>query len=203
MDDIVKTELGLEVPPKPGEAWREHTAERWKRDDLASYQMCVALIRTGMVNQSELARLVAEHRGERGITKGVSRNSIHALMMSDEFKPGEIEEIIARASRIATAQALDKVVEVVDKVTKPKDLGAVAMALNTVHTVKQISGGKPTSIVERRDKFSLQDFEGLRQKARERVIEAKETAVAPLTLTEGGDLPAVEVIVEKEPAQQP
>lgn len=188
-EPLITTELGLTVPMKPDEEWREHTAERWKRDDRESFDLCCALIRTGMVNQSELKRIVDEHRARGGNKTGVSRNTIHALMMSDEFGAGEIEEIIGKAARITTAQALDKVSEMVDKVKKPKDLGAVAMALTTVHNVKQISSGRPTSIVEKRGKFSLQDFHAEREKARARLrdvtpptLELQESVTVPIEL---------------------
>ncbi len=195
-EKLVKTDLGLEVPPKPNEEWREHTAERWKRDDRESYAMCCALIRTGLVNQSELARIVEKDRKDRGLKNGISRNTIHALMMSNEFGAGEIEEIIGKAARITTAQALNKVAEMVDKVKKPKDLGAVAMALTTVHNVKQISSGRPTSIVEKHSKFSLQEFEALKQKAREQVRDVGLVVEMPLALPEQVTAPVPVLPVE-------
>jgi len=165
-ESLTTTELGLEVPEKPEQAWRKHTAERWKRDDRESFDMCVFMIRQGELNQSELARLVAEHRAERGITEGISRNTIHALMMSDEFSPGEIDTLAERHARILRAQTLNKAAEMVDKVKSAKDLGALAMVATAGHNIAQTMSGKPTSIVEKAHKFSVQDFEALKAKAK-------------------------------------
>lgn len=191
-EELTKTELGLEVPVKPGEGWRKHTAERWKRDDLVSYEMCIELIRGGEVNQSELARLVAENRAERGLSEGVSRNSIHALMMSSEFAPGEIDQIAQRAASVLRLQTLGKSIEMVDKVKSTKDLGALAMVATMGHNVAQTMGGKPTAISERRDKFSFEDFEAAKERARKKslegAIEAELLPVAvPLTIAKGGE----------------
>lgn len=166
MSDLVKTELGLEVPERPEQSWRKHTAERWMRDDRESYDMCVFMIRQGELNQSELARLVAEHRAERGIEEGISRNTIHALMMSDEFTPGELDALAAKGASVLRAQTLGKASEMVDKVKSAKDLGALAMVATTGHNIAQTMTGKPTSIVEKTHKFSVQEFEALKAKAK-------------------------------------
>ncbi len=165
MNDLVKTELGLKVPEKPEQAWRKHTAERWKRDDRESYEMCVFMIRQGELNQSELARLVAEHRAERGIEEGISRNTIHALMMSDEFSAGELDAISAKGASVLRAQTLGKASEMVDKVKFAKDLGALAMVATTGHNIAQTMSGKPTSIQEKQHKFNVQDFDAIKAKA--------------------------------------
>jgi hypothetical protein len=166
MNDLVKTELGLDVPEKPEQAWRKHTAERWKRDDRESYEMCVFMIRQGELNQSELARLVAEHRGERGIEEGISRNTIHALMMSEEFSAGELDAIAAKGASVLRAQTLGKASEMVDKVRSAKDLGALAMVATTGHNIAQTMCGKPTSIQEKQHKFNVQDFDAIKAKAK-------------------------------------
>lgn len=166
MNDLVKTELGLKVPEKPEQAWRKHTAERWKRDDRESYEMCVFMIRQGELNQSELARLVAEHRAERGIEEGISRNTIHALMMSEEFSAGELDAIAAKGASVLRAQTLGKASEMVDKVKFAKDLGALAMVATTGHNIAQTMSGKPTSIQEKQHKFNVQDFDAIKAKAK-------------------------------------
>lgn len=158
-DTLTTTELGLEVPPKPAEEWREHTAERWKEREPETYAQAVHLIRSGLTNQSELARIF-----------GRCRNSIHALMMSAEFTRGEINAIIERAALIGTAQMQDKMMELTDKARSTKDLGAVAMGLTTMHNIKQISGGGPTEIKEVRHRFSIEDFEAARAQRKEKLL---------------------------------
>jgi len=165
-EPLTTTELGLKVPEKPEQAWRKHTAERWMRDDRESYEMCVFMIRQGELNQSELKRIVDEHRLERGIEEGISRNTIHALMMSDEFSPGEIDSLAEKQARILRAQTLGKASEMVDKVKSAKDLGALAMVATAGHNIAQTMAGKPTSIVEKTHKFSVQDFEAVKAKAK-------------------------------------
>ena len=151
----VKTELGLEVPEKPGDEWREHTAERWKEREPQTYEQCIHLIKSGLTNQSELARVF-----------GKSRNTIQALMMSDVFGRGEINAIIERAALLGTAQMQDKLMELTDKAKSTKDLGAVAMGLTTMHNIKQISAGGPTQVKEVRHRFSIEDFEEARERKR-------------------------------------
>lgn len=172
---LVKTELGLKVPPRPGRTtYREHTSKGWKAKCPEDYAECCALIRLGLTNQSELARIFE-----------TSRNTIDALMMDrEEFAPGEIEAIIERRAIIGVAQLQDKLMELGDKAKSAKDIGGIAIGLTTMHNIKQISAGKPTQIVERRNKFSVADFEAVKQEARERVIQAKETPVLPLPLPE-------------------
>lgn len=176
---ITTTELGLKVPEKPEQAWRKHTAERWKRDDRESYDMCVFMIRQGELNQSELARLVAEHRAERGIEEGISRNTIHALMMSDEFSPGEIDALAEKNARILRAQTLNKASEIVDKVKSAKDLGALAMVATVGHNIAQTMSGKPTSIQERQHRFNVQDFDAIKARAAQKAKVIEVEALPP------------------------
>ena len=170
--------LPMDVPPRPGAEWRDHTAERWKERDPESYAECIYLIKTGVVNQSELARLF-----------GKSRNSIQALMMSDEFERGEINRIIERAALIGTAQMQDKLMELTEKVKSTKDMGALAMATTTMHNIKQISAGGPTEIKEHRHRFSVEDFEEARRK--------RTLNIEPSTLNiECGESAVVDVVAE-------
>lgn len=158
---VVTTELGMEVPVQEP-VWREHTAERFLRDDPDGHAMVCHLIRTGLMNQSELKRLVDEDRTARGIKTGVSRNTIAALMMSDAFAPGEIQEIIARSSAVVTAQGMGKMSELIDGASV-KDLGGVAMAVTTAHNIKQLSTGGPTAIV-RKETYSVDSYEEMRRR---------------------------------------
>ena len=138
------TELGLEVPVKPGEEYREHTAERWRESDRLSYDFCLYLIRTLLiVNRSELERQVTEHREKRDLP-GISRNSIIALINDEEeFKPGEIETIIKRSAALLTMESTSKARDLIDKSDSTKDIGAVAMMMTSAHNIKQLSTGGP------------------------------------------------------------
>lgn len=159
----VTTELGMTVPVKPGEEYREHTAERWKERDPASYAFALHLIRDlGIVNRSEIERQVSRHREERKLP-GISRNSVIALLNStQEFKPGEINDIIARQAALLTMESVGAARELVDKAKSTKDLGAVAMTMTSAHNVKQMSSGGPSQVKMVVHKFDLEDFERLR-----------------------------------------
>lgn len=157
-DGIVKTELGLEVPLKPGQGYRRHTAQYWKEHDSVSYEMCVEMVRSGILNVSELKRLVDENRLERGLKEGVSRNSIDALLISDEFTATALQEIKRKRSLIVSAQGVEKTSELIDKAKDAKDVGGVAMATKLMHDIAQVMSDRPTSIVEERQVLRVEDF---------------------------------------------
>ncbi len=146
-ETLTTTELGLTVPVKPGEEWREHTAERWKLRDPEGFEFALYLVRElGLTNKSKMEELVSAHRKARGL-EGISRNSIIALFNDrHEFKPGEIDDIIKRRSALLSADALDKIEELLYTAKAAKDLGAAAMALTAVYNVKQLSNGAATRI---------------------------------------------------------
>lgn len=138
---------GQPLPPPPAAEWREHTASRFREQDAEGYAFACYLVRElGITNKSEIVRLVDEHRAARQLD-GISRNTIIALMNDpQEFKAGEIEDIIKRRSLLTSADALDKVEELLSKAKSAKDLGAAAMALTSVYNVKQLSSGGATRI---------------------------------------------------------
>jgi hypothetical protein len=168
----------LALPPT--HAWREHTAERWKDRDPESYAFAIYLVRElGLTNKSEIERLVREHREARNLT-GISRNSIIALFHDQqEFRPGEIDEIIRRRSALLSADTLDKIEELLYKAKAAKDLGAAAMALTAVYNVKQLSHGGATRISgSTEDGKKAKTFEDFMKLAREKMKEP------PLPLSE-------------------
>jgi hypothetical protein len=178
---------GEALPPPPGEEYREHTAERWRdpvRGDPLSYDYCIYLIRElGITNRSELERQVDAHRKERGLG-GVSRNSIIALINDTTvFKPGEINQIIARSSALLTMESIGASRDLVEKAKSTKDLGAVAMVMTAAHNIKQIQSGGPTEIKAVHHRFSVDDFEKVKAAAQGKVIEV-ETVKSPATLPE-------------------
>jgi len=181
------TELGLTVPVVPGQEYREHTAERWRdpvRGDPLSYEFCIYLIRDlGITNRSELERQVDAHRKERGLG-GISRNSIIALINdSTVFKPGEINQIIARSSALLTMESIGASRDLVEKAKSTKDLGAVAMVMTAAHNIKQIQSGGPTEIKAVHHRFSVDDFERVKAEAQGKVVEV-ETVKPASTLKE-------------------
>jgi hypothetical protein len=178
---------GEALPPPPGEEYREHTAERWRdpvRGDPLSYDYCIYLIRElGITNRSELERQVDAHRKERGLG-GVSRNSIIALINDTTvFKPGEINQIIARSSALLTMESIGASRDLIEKAKSTKDLGAVAMVMTAAHNIKQIQSGGPTEIKAVHHRFSVDDFEKVKAAAQGKVIEV-ETLKTPPALPE-------------------
>ena len=178
---------GEALPPPPGEENREHTAQRWRdpvRGDPLSYDYCIYLIRElGITNRSELERQVDAHRKERGLG-GVSRNSIIALINDTTvFKPGEINQIIARSSALLTMESIGASRDLIEKAKSTKDLGAVAMVMTAAHNIKQIQSGGPTEIKAVHHRFSVDDFEKVKAAAQGKVIEV-ETLKTPPPLPE-------------------
>jgi hypothetical protein len=168
---IPTTELGLQVPVKEGAEYRVHTAGNWKGTDPESYGFALYLVRElGVTNKSKIREMVDEHRASRGLS-GVSRNSIIALFNSrEEFQPGEIDEIIRRRSALLSADALDKIEELLYTAKAAKDLGAASMALTAVYNVKQLSTGAATRISgNTTDGTKAKVFDEYLKKAREKM----------------------------------
>ena len=169
------TPLGLEVPTPPTQEWREHTTERWRDRDPESHAFALHLVRSlGLTNKTKLTELISAHRVARGLD-GISRNSLIALFNdAAEFKPGEIDEIIRRRSSLLTADALDKIEDLLDKAKAAKDLGAAAMALTAVYNVKQISSGGATRISgSTTDGVKARTFDDFLAKARAKLSSAQ------------------------------
>jgi hypothetical protein len=171
------TLLGLEVPVKPTEEYREHTAERWKEKDRESYDFALYLVRElGLTNKTKIVACVDEHRAARGVSS-VSRNSVIALLNGPEFKPGEIDEIIKRRSLLTTADALDKIEELLERAKAAKDLGAAAMALTAVYNVKQLSNGAATRITGKTEGDERKSFDRYLERARKKLEDAHGTII--------------------------
>lgn len=182
----LKLDNGEDLPPPVGEEYRRHTAGYWREKDPASFQFALYLIRDlGITNRSELERQVDAHRKERGIA-GVSRNTITALINDTSvFKPGEINEIIARSSALLTMESIGSARELVEKAKSTKDLGAVAMVMTSAHNIKQIQSGGPTEIKEVNHRFSVDDFEKVKAEARGKIVEAETVEIIPALSDEG------------------
>ncbi len=117
------------MPPDPKHEYREHTAERWLRDDPEGYHACVEMIKRGEVNRSELARQFDR-----------SRNSISALIYA-EFSVEQLQEVIAKKGLIVTAEALDRQEDVIPNATA-KELGALAMTSKAGMEVSKLARGQ-------------------------------------------------------------
>jgi len=202
---MTTTELGLEVPVPPGQEWREHTAARWKERDPESFAFALYLVRElGLINKSKIEKYVSSHREVRGLGS-ISRNSIIALFNDrEEFKPGEIDDIIRRSASLLSADALGKVEELLDKAQSAKDLGAVAMALTAVYNVKQISSGGATSIKgSTSDGVKAMAFDEFRRRAQQK-LQAAPLALEPAPLhREVEVVPIVRTFRSQRPAWLP
>lgn len=171
---------GQPLPPPPAAEWREHTAGRFREQDAEGYAFACYLVRElGITNKSEIVRLVDEHRQARRLD-GISRNTIIALMNDPtEFKAGEIEDIIRRRSLLTSADALDKVEELLSKAKSAKDLGAAAMALTSVYNVKQLSSGGATRISgNTQDSTKAKGFDHFMQLAQAELQKRQQTVSA-------------------------
>jgi len=119
------------------EAYREHTAERWKEEDPLGYAECIECINRGEVNVSQLADKF-----------GRSRQTIRALKMR-EFSVEQLRAINGKLAAIVVQESLAQQSEVIPD-AKVKDLGALAMASKAGTDVSQLLSGGPTEIVENR-----------------------------------------------------
>jgi hypothetical protein len=125
------------MPTPPSEAWREHTAERWLRDDPEGYARCIELIKGGETNKSRLADLFCR-----------SRNTIAALMVR-EFSVEQLKDITAKRAIILASDAMDRQDELVPHAGR-KELGALSMVAKSAFDVAQLASGGPTEVHEHR-----------------------------------------------------
>jgi hypothetical protein len=139
----------LALPGVPLEArqavWREHTAERWERDDPDAYAECIEAIRNGETNKTHLKNRF-----------GVSRNTVLALMMK-EFSVEQLQTINAKRAAITVGESLSRTDELVVYATE-KELGALAMVSKTAFDMAQLGSGGPTEVVEHRHLVSVEEF---------------------------------------------
>lgn len=141
----LRADDGSELPPPPKEEWREHTAERWQRDDPEGYAECIASVKRGEMNKTRLAA-----RFKR------SRNTVLALMVK-EFSVEQLREINGKVAAILTGEALTKQDELIE-LAGVKELGAVSISGKAAFDIAQVSSGGPTEIRETRRTMSVDDF---------------------------------------------
>lgn len=141
---LIDAETG-EILEPPHLAWREHTADRWKRDFPDQYAQCVEAIKAGEVNISRLSKMFGNPR----TGKDRSRNTITGLIHA-EFSVEQFKRITAMKAALASAQAFDQAGEVVEKATA-KELGALAMLGKGGMEVSQVLSGGPSEIKESRN----------------------------------------------------
>lgn len=193
---------GQPLPPPPGQEWREHTAGRFRDQDRDGYEFAVYLVRElGITNKCKLEDMVSTHRKARRLP-GISRNTIIALMNDpSEFLPGQIDDIIRRRSLLTTADALDKVEELLNAAKAAKDLGAAAMALTAVYNVKQLSSGGATRISgNTQDHDKAKGFDHFMQRARQ---ELEKRQQAPELPEETGHVVEMEMVAVNADLCQP
>ncbi len=88
-----------DLPPRPIDAWREHTAKNWKSSDPESYAVCIEMItQHGITSISDLQRELKTLEIDK------SRQTIAALMRS-EFSIEQLADL-AVVDRIRHAEHL-------------------------------------------------------------------------------------------------
>lgn len=135
----LKAEDGSDLPPPPSEEWREHTSERWLRDDPEAYHACIECIKRGELNKTRLSKRF-----------GVSRNTVLAMIVA-EFSVEQLREINGKIAAIVTGEALTAQDELIEEASV-KELGAVSIAGKAAFDIAQLASGGPT---ERRESISL------------------------------------------------
>ena len=135
----LKAKDGSDLPPPPPEEWREHTSERWLRDDPNAYRECIECVKRGELNKSRLAKRFQ-----------VSRNTVLAMIVA-EFSVEQLREINGKIAAIVTGEALAAQDELIESASV-KELGAVSISGKAAFDIAQLASGGPT---ERRESISL------------------------------------------------
>jgi len=130
---------GSDLPPPPSEEWREHTSERWLRDDPDGYRECIECVKRGELNKTRLSKRFK-----------VSRNTVLAMIVA-EFSVEQLREINGKIAAIVTGEALAAQDELIEDASV-KELGAVSIAGKAAFDIAQLASGGPT---ERRENITL------------------------------------------------
>ena len=128
-----------DLPPRPIDAWREHTAKNWKSSDPDSYAICIEMItQHGITNISDLERQLET----LGVKK--SRQTIAALIRT-EFSIEQLADLAAKNAAIARLQGTSKMAELIPD-AKKSDLMAISVATKINHDIERNLNGMPTEI---------------------------------------------------------
>ena len=128
-----------DLPPRPIDAWRQHTAKNWKSSDPDSYAICIEMItQHGITNISDLERQLET----LGVKK--SRQTIAALMRT-EFSIEQLADLAAKNAAIARLQGTSKMAELIPD-AKKSDLMAISVATKINHDIERNLNGMPTEI---------------------------------------------------------
>jgi hypothetical protein len=128
-----------DLPPRPFDAWRQHTAKNWKSSAPDSYAICVEMItQHGITNISDLERQLET----LGVKK--SRQTIAALIRT-EFSIEQLADLAAKNAAIARLQGTSKMAELIPD-AKKSDLMSVGMATKMSHDIERSLNGMPTEI---------------------------------------------------------
>ena len=176
--------LPLEVPPRPLDEWREHTAKNWRSSDPESYAVALEMIREHGLTcvsklQAELEKL--------GVKK--SRQTIAALMRN-EFTTEQLSELAAKNAQIAVLQGTSKLVDLIPD-AKKSDMMAVSMSMKMAHDVERSLHGMPSEIKEVRQVSAADRLEEARKMVEaRRLAERREGAMEAevVGVTEGETL---------------
>jgi hypothetical protein len=149
---------GAPLPPRPTEAWRQHTGTTLAKHHPEAHALALDLLRTGE-DLAEVARAVAEHLGRTG--EG-SADGLRKIVRGWAIDAGiDRSEIRRRKAGWVAEEGLDTATKLLDKAT-PRDLGSVAMTFTQAHQMERNLGGLPTEI-KVTTKLTLADLHALSQ----------------------------------------
>jgi len=128
-----------DLPPRPIDAWRQHTAKNWKSSDPDSYAICIEMItQHGITSISDLQREL------KALEIDKSRQTIAALIRT-EFSIEQLADLAAKNAAIARLQGTSKMAELIPD-AKKSDLMSVGMATKMSHDIERSLNGMPTEI---------------------------------------------------------
>jgi hypothetical protein len=173
--------LPLEVPPRPLDEWREHTAKNWRSSDPESYAVALEMIREHGLTcvsklQVELEKL--------GVKK--SRQTIAALMRN-EFTTDQLSELAAKNAQIAVLQGTSKLVDLIPD-AKKSDMMAVSMSMKMAHDVERSLHGMPSEIKEVRQVSAADRLEEARKMVEARRLAERREGAMEVEVVGVGDL---------------
>lgn len=167
---------GMPTPPK--EAWREHTAERWKRDDPEGYAACLNDIFDGQTSPSALAKKYKR-----------SRTTIYGLIRA-EIPVEQFNELIHLRGLIVSAEALDRQEALLEH-AGARELGALAQVSKSGLETAKLAKGQPTAIAANLHVHvdATAATANLMRMAAEMGLSSREKSALPRTPDEAADRP--------------
>lgn len=169
---------GAPLPPRPTEAWRQHTGTTLARHHPEAHAQALEMMRDGDT-LTEIAERIGPDIGKHtpGEIDGF-RKILRSWRREAGIDPSEMARELAADARHEAASSLIRNI----RHAKVRDIGPVAMALTQAHNVERSLGGLPTEI-KLTTKLTLADLEALRQPPPPRditpIIDLDPTPTAP------------------------